>query len=99
MENEVEEHNILHSEVEALAPHISDSEDKVKNSQAHNELCDGLDITQDLQNDNNNNVLYIFSYFVVFFFLGLCQWAPDQIQQSPGNYHICHILSHVYIAC
>ncbi|KAG7282261.1 hypothetical protein CRUP_033788 [Coryphaenoides rupestris] len=28
VENEVEEHNILHSEVEALAPHISDSADK-----------------------------------------------------------------------
>lgn len=37
VENEVEEHNILHSEVEALAPHISDSEDKVKSLQAHNE--------------------------------------------------------------
>ncbi|XP_056143559.1 periplakin [Lampris incognitus] len=28
VENEVEEHNIFHSEVEALAPHISDTEDK-----------------------------------------------------------------------
>ncbi|XP_059901992.1 periplakin [Gadus macrocephalus] len=28
VENEVEDHNILHSEVEALAPHISDNEDK-----------------------------------------------------------------------
>ncbi|KAM3864041.1 periplakin, partial [Diretmus argenteus] len=28
VENEVEEHNIFHSEVEALAPHISDSDDK-----------------------------------------------------------------------
>uniref|UniRef100_A0A8K9WRD8 Periplakin n=1 Tax=Oncorhynchus mykiss TaxID=8022 RepID=A0A8K9WRD8_ONCMY len=29
IENEVEEHNIFHSEVEALAPHISASDDKV----------------------------------------------------------------------
>lgn len=29
VENEVEEHNIFHSEVEALAPHISTSGDKV----------------------------------------------------------------------
>ena len=29
VENEVEEHNIFHSEVEALAPHISTSKDKV----------------------------------------------------------------------
>lgn len=30
VENEVEEHNIFHSEVEALAPHISTSGDKVR---------------------------------------------------------------------
>ena len=30
IENEVEEHNIFHSEVEALAPHITNSEDKVR---------------------------------------------------------------------
>lgn len=30
VENEVEEHNIFHSEVEALAPHISSSNDKVQ---------------------------------------------------------------------
>lgn len=29
VENEVEEHNIFHSEVEALAPHVSSSGDKV----------------------------------------------------------------------
>lgn len=29
VENEVEEHNIFHSEVEALAPHISGDRDKV----------------------------------------------------------------------
>lgn len=29
VENDVEEHNIFHSEVEALAPHISASGDKV----------------------------------------------------------------------
>jgi hypothetical protein len=37
VENEVEDHNILHSEVEALAPHISDNEDKVRIPQAHDE--------------------------------------------------------------
>lgn len=30
VENEVEEHNIFHSEVEALAPHITASGDKVR---------------------------------------------------------------------
>ena len=30
IENEVEEHNIFHSEVEALAPHITSSDDKVR---------------------------------------------------------------------
>uniref|UniRef100_A0AAQ5Y111 Desmoplakin SH3 domain-containing protein n=1 Tax=Amphiprion ocellaris TaxID=80972 RepID=A0AAQ5Y111_AMPOC len=37
VENEVEEHNIFHSEVEALAPHITASGDKVGNqTQTHN---------------------------------------------------------------
>lgn len=30
VENEVEEHNIFHSEVEALAPHINTDGDKVR---------------------------------------------------------------------
>lgn len=30
VENEVEEHNIFHSEVEALAPHINTGGDKVR---------------------------------------------------------------------
>lgn len=30
VENEVEEHNIFHSEVEALAPHVAASGDKVR---------------------------------------------------------------------
>uniref|UniRef100_A0A665U3C1 Uncharacterized protein n=1 Tax=Echeneis naucrates TaxID=173247 RepID=A0A665U3C1_ECHNA len=38
VENEVEEHNIFHSEVEALAPHISTSGDKVSSARQRNLL-------------------------------------------------------------
>lgn len=39
VENEVEEHNIFHSEVEALGPHISTSGDKVSHNLLNITIC------------------------------------------------------------
>uniref|UniRef100_A0A665U581 Uncharacterized protein n=1 Tax=Echeneis naucrates TaxID=173247 RepID=A0A665U581_ECHNA len=51
VENEVEEHNIFHSEVEALAPHISTSGDKASSSARQRNLLSLRDYMQRCTNE------------------------------------------------
>uniref|UniRef100_A0A8C4FF14 Periplakin n=1 Tax=Dicentrarchus labrax TaxID=13489 RepID=A0A8C4FF14_DICLA len=51
VENEVEEHNIFHSEVEALAPHISTSGDKANSSTRQRNLLSLRDYMQRCTNE------------------------------------------------
>uniref|UniRef100_A0A667Y6N5 Periplakin n=1 Tax=Myripristis murdjan TaxID=586833 RepID=A0A667Y6N5_9TELE len=51
VENEVEEHNIFHSEVEALAPHISDSDNKANSGARQRHLLSLRDYMQRCTNE------------------------------------------------
>lgn len=76
VENEVEEHNIFHSEVEALAPHISTSGDKVtagSASQASVSISISISMSADKRPLSP----------------GIRQQPPDEVQQAAGTPPTC----------